>query len=62
MATALQQPEVAPGHGFVSEEARRRAEQARAAPQREKVDDAEREPGRQMPREADERGKDREGV
>lgn len=29
MATALQQPEVAPGHGFVSEEAKRRAELAR---------------------------------
>jgi glyoxylase-like metal-dependent hydrolase (beta-lactamase superfamily II) len=29
MATALQLPEVAPGHGFVSEEAKRRAEQAR---------------------------------
>lgn len=29
MATALQQPEVAPGNGFVREEAKRRAEQAR---------------------------------
>jgi hypothetical protein len=29
MATVLQQPEVAPGHGFVSEEAKRRAELAR---------------------------------
>jgi len=29
MATVLQQPEVAPGHGFVSEEAKRQAEQAR---------------------------------
>ena len=29
MATALQQPEVAPGNGFVREEVKRRAEQAR---------------------------------
>jgi hypothetical protein len=29
MATVLQQPEVTHGHGFVSEEAKRRAEQAR---------------------------------
>jgi hypothetical protein len=36
MATALQQPEVAPGNGFVSEEARRLAEQARTERERQK--------------------------
>lgn len=36
MATALQQPEVAPGNGFVSEELRRLAEQARTERARRK--------------------------
>jgi hypothetical protein len=36
MASALQQPEVAPGNGFVSEEARRLAEQARTERERRK--------------------------
>jgi hypothetical protein len=35
MATALQQPEVAPGNGYVSEEARRLTEQARTVRARE---------------------------
>ena len=36
MATALQQPEVAPGNGFVSEEAKRLAEQIRTERARER--------------------------
>jgi hypothetical protein len=36
MANALQQPEVDPGNGFVSEEARRLADQARAKEARQK--------------------------
>jgi hypothetical protein len=36
MATALQQPEVAPGNGFVREEAKRLAEQARTRRERQK--------------------------
>ncbi|MGA3372114.1 MAG: hypothetical protein ABSC48_10180 [Terracidiphilus sp.] len=36
MATALQQPEVVPGNGFVSEEVRRLAEQARTERERQK--------------------------
>jgi hypothetical protein len=35
MATTLQQPEVAPGNGYVSEEARRLTEQARTVRARE---------------------------
>ena len=36
MATALQQPEVGPGNGFVSEDARRLIEQARTERVRQK--------------------------
>ncbi|MGA2277396.1 MAG: hypothetical protein ABSG00_07320 [Terracidiphilus sp.] len=36
MASALQQPEVAPGNGFVSEEAKRLAEQIRTERARER--------------------------
>ena len=36
MATTLQQPEVEPGNGFVSEEARRVAEQHRTERERER--------------------------
>jgi len=36
MASALQQPEVAPGNGFVSEEVRRLAEQTRTERERRK--------------------------